>query len=142
MIDTMKSRKPRRAVGTQTSIDVIKGWFFPRTSEGDIEALANGQERLIRCYLQPEPDEQRKQWKPGYLTATGDGLHWVGTSNRWPSLDFTLGEWAVAVRSRSREDHVYSSFGILVCTRLNEKLEIAVPRRDLPLCIFALTGAT
>jgi hypothetical protein len=136
----MRTRKPQRAAGTRTMKDVLRGWLFHPKSEADIQALAEGQKRLVRCYIQPGTGETRKQWKPGYLTASRGALRWVGSSKRWSPLDFTAGEWTAIVRGHARVDHVYASFGILVCSRMSEERQIAVPRPDVNLCLFALTG--
>jgi hypothetical protein len=137
-------RKPRRATGTRTMVDVIRGLTRGSIADqkrADLEAVQGGGRRLVRCYTQPEPGEHRRHWKPGYLDVSVDELQWKGSSRRWKPLVLRGGQWKTHLRNATRDDRVYRSFGIIECDRGSERHVLAVPKRDVDLCVSMLKGS-
>lgn len=138
----MKGRKPRRAAGTRTSLDVLHDWLtltrMVDKQRGDMDALERGDQRIVRCYVRPGQDERRRQWKPGHLLVSLGELRWKGSSRRWDPIVLASGEWTTNVRTPSRDDYVYKTFRIIICDRGSEQYQLAVPRLDLDLCLTAI----
>jgi hypothetical protein len=106
--------------------------------EADIEAVTNGERRLVRCYVKPKSGEHRRHWKPGYLKVSADRLRWRGSSRRWQPFDLGAGQWTTRLRNATRDDRVYRSFGVIECERGAANLSLAVPRPDVDLCTCVL----
>ncbi len=139
----MTRTRSRRAAGTRTMVDVLRGFMRGRMTgqpSADQEAVKNGEQRVVRCYVQPEIGEHRRQWKPGYLHVLADTVSWKGSSRRWDTVVFPAGEWTVRARAVARSEHVYRSFRVLECSRQGERHVVAVPKLDVDLCISVLTA--
>jgi hypothetical protein len=137
------SKKPKRAAGTRTTVDVLRNFGHRSQSElrvADIEALSNGERRSVRCYVQPGPDERRRHWKPGRLEVSSSQLTWRGSLSKWKSFSLASGLWTTRVRTVSRDDRVYRSFRVIECRRENVVIRLAVPRIDVELCLLSLNG--
>ena len=106
----------------------------------DVEALARGEKRVVRCYVQPSADDHRKHWKPGVLLVSKYEMQWKGSSRRWPPLTLKAREWFTNVRRPTRDDGVFNVYRIIMCSREAERHEIAVPRQDADLCLAVLRG--
>jgi hypothetical protein len=122
-------------------LDVIRSPFRVPIAEqerADLEAVQRGELRLVRCYVEPDSGEHRRQWKPGRLQVSVHELKWKGSSRRWQPIFMPAGEWAIYLRHPTRDDHVYKSFGIIECVRGSERHALAVPRNDVDLCVALL----
>jgi hypothetical protein len=135
------TKRIRRASGTRTFVDVVRHFTrssFAERKAADMEAVQNGESRLVRCYVKPDSNEKRRQWKPGYLELSAGKVLWRGSSRKWPNLLFVASEWRLSLRKVRQEEHVYKSWSVIECKRGSEVVSLAVPKLDAELCLFAL----
>src|SRR5487761_2394906 len=135
------SRKLKRAAGSRTTIDVMRhltNWSLEDRKSVDLEAVRNGDARLVRCYVKPDIGEDRRQWKPGYIEVTKDRLVWQGSSKKWPPFTMLAGQWATRTRNVYPDERVYKSWRVIECNRGLENHSFAVPKLDAGLCMSAL----
>ena len=142
-VERFVPRKPKRASGTRTTIDVLRNIGRRSQSElgsEDLLAMSNGERRQVRCYVQPRSDEKRRHWKPGYLEVSSSEVVWHGSLRKWQSFTLASGQWSTSVRAVSRDDSVYRSFRVIECRREDEVVRLAIPRGDVNLCLSSLNG--
>jgi hypothetical protein len=138
----VRLKKPRRASGTRTMLDVLLGRARGSAEEQkrkDLESVRMGEIRIVRCYVKPDTSEHRRQWKPGYLHVSATGAVWKGSSRRFSSIALSSRQWTTNLRKVGRDEHVYKSFCVIECERGSEHYSFAVPRRDTELCLRVLS---
>lgn len=127
-------------------LDIWTGWTHGSLAErkaADLEAVRNGQSRVVRCYLEPGSDEHRRNrmWKAGYLTLSLGGGYWAGTRKQWGSIEFPARIWSMSWREPTRDDHPgkRALFNVIECRNGEKRYTIGVPKPDTALCLAVLS---
>jgi hypothetical protein len=149
-----------RAAGTRGFLDVLRARGrkpTAATSASDIEAIRNGEHRLVSCFFRSTSAPAPTRFRQGMLELASGRANWRPFMNRKdPPVPIAVPVAGLLERARDpKTDRMIksggafapggqfqaSAFVVLACTSAHGSFELAVPRMDLPLVRFVLGGA-
>lgn len=149
--------RPRRSAGTATPFDVIRRGFRPpgkSALSGDLSAIDQGEHRVLACLYRGTLGGCPTRFRRKMLELHPDVLifrpFWSSPSRtRFRvqradilSTDPARPERATAIYSPGAGIYDYAAFDVITCHLAGGKLDLAVPRPDVPLVLHYLNRST
>jgi hypothetical protein len=151
-------KRPQRAAGTRTPLDVIGAFFRAPSSEaaiGDQAAFQRGESREVGCFLRGSLPPYPKRPKPGRLELSSGQVTWrpnwgshrkrLLISEQVRSIEIRppgRAEWNVKRGGKAFGVLQIPEFKVLVCQTERGVIEFTVPSIDVPLVSAALQSKT
>jgi hypothetical protein len=132
----------RKAAGSYGVSDILfrqPGRLFgpPKEDAGrpDIEAVRNGEARLVSCFLSGEVHPYPREPKQGNLVLSGTKATWspFWSRNR-PKLEFDAVIESLEPRSPDKRRHQHQ-FGVVSIETQAGRIDLMVPKVDAPLVL-------